>query len=192
MSEKDLLVIGIALVITISGLWINIKKSTDKSEKQPDNQQDQGSLRLFRWVVPIALVVSLLIYFVQGPYLLTEGFLLLVGLLWVGLGLLLRWYAVWQLGQAFTVQLRVEQDQKLIREGIFKYLRHPSYLGLLLYYLGLGLVMGNAICLSVLVVLPAWAVLNRIGLEERLLLSHFGETYQRYQAQSWRLLPWVY
>ncbi|MEM6347430.1 MAG: isoprenylcysteine carboxylmethyltransferase family protein, partial [Bacteroidota bacterium] len=187
-----LLVLGIAIVITVSGLWINIKKSADKSEKQADNQQDLGSLRLFRWAVPLALIGSLLLYFWQGSFLIDNSILFRLGLAFVLIGLLIRWYAVWQLGQAFTVQLQVSEEQELITRGIFKFIRHPSYLGLLLYYLGLGLVMGNLLCLLILLAFPAWAVFNRIALEESLLVSHFGEAYRLYQQRTWRLLPWVY
>lgn len=192
MSEKDLLVVGVALVITISGLWINIKKSADKSEQQSHNQEDSGSLLLFRWAVPVALLSSLILYFWQGTYLLEAQIFSFIGLALVLLGLLTRWYAVWQLGQAFTVQLQVAEEQDLITAGIFTYLRHPSYAGLILYYIGLGLMMGNIFCLLILLLLPLWAVLNRIALEEQLLLSHFGELYRDYQARSWRLIPWVY
>ena len=180
------------MVITISGLWINITKRVHKSEKTPNNQEDRDSLLLFRFAVPAALVGSLFIFFTRGPWLLDSIFVFALGLGLLVIGLLVRWYAVWQLGQAFTVQLQVAEQQKLTSDGIFKYLRHPSYAGLLLYYIGLGLMMGNALCLSILIILPLWAVLNRIGLEEKLLLSHFGDAYTAYQKRTWRLLPWVY
>lgn len=192
MTDKDLLILTIALIITGSGLWINIQKSGHKSEKATPDQQDRGSLSLFRWAVPVALLGSLGLYFWQGPLLLESTFPFPLGLGLVGLGLGIRWYAVWQLGKAFTVQLQVADQQKLSTDGIFKYLRHPSYTGLMLYYIGLGLIMSNALCLSILIALPLWAVLNRIGLEEKLLLSHFGETYAAYQQRTWRLMPWVY
>jgi len=188
----DLFVLGAAIVITISGLWINITKRARKSEKKPDNQEDRHSLILFRWLVPMALVGSLIMFFRRGPWLLDSIWVFAIGLILLLFGLGVRWYAVWQLGQAFTVQLQVTDQQKLTTKGIFRHLRHPSYAGLLLYYIGLGLMMGNLLCLTILIVLPLWAVLNRITLEEKLLLSHFGEAYQSYQAQSWRLLPWVY
>ncbi|MEL6841825.1 MAG: isoprenylcysteine carboxylmethyltransferase family protein [Bacteroidota bacterium] len=192
MQWQDLLVlISVGLIIT-SGLWINIQKSEDKSEIAPDNQQDGGSLRLFRVLVPLSILLSTLLYFLRWPINFGQTEMLIIGFTFVGLGLLLRWWAVRHLGQAFTVQLQVRSAQRLISDGPFRLVRHPSYSGLLLYYLGLGLVMGNPLSLLILVILPAWAVLNRVSLEEKLLQEHFGEAYRVYQTRTWRLLPWVY
>lgn len=192
MQWQDLLVlISVGLIIT-SGLWINIQKSENKSETAPESQQDRGSLLLFRVLVPIAILGSMCCYWMVWPFNTNRPEMLMIGLAFVLLGLLLRWWAVRQLGQAFTVQLQVRSAQRLISDGPFRWVRHPSYSGLLLYYLGLGLVMGNPLSILILIALPAWAVLNRVMLEEKLLAEHFGEEYRTYQARTWRLLPWMF
>ncbi|MEL7339126.1 MAG: isoprenylcysteine carboxylmethyltransferase family protein, partial [Bacteroidota bacterium] len=147
---------------------------------------------LCRVLVPLSILFSMLAYFTACPFNVNLVEIQIVGITQVVLGLLLRWWAVRHLGQAFTVQLQVRPAQRLIGDGPFRLVRHPSYSGLLLYYLGLGLLMGNPLSLLILVILPAWAVLNRVSLEEKLLQEHFGEAYQIYQTRTWRLLPWVY
>jgi len=84
------------------------------------------------------------------------------------------------------------KDQQLIKNGIYKLVRHPSYSGLLLYYLGLGLIMHNYISLSILIIGPLFAVAMRIRKEEQFLEDHFGEDYRLYRMTSHRLIPFIY
>ena len=107
-------------------------------------------------------------------------------------GLALRWAAVLSLGSAFTVQIAILTNHSLKTDGVYKYIRHPSYTGLLLYYLGLGLAMQNWLCLLLLVAGPLIAVLNRIRLEENVLRGHFGEAYSDYVSRTGKLIPFIY
>jgi len=70
-------------------------------------------------------------------------------------------------------------------------LRHPAYSGGLLTMVGIGLAMGNWLSLLaiMLVLLPAYGY--RIGVEERALKGRFGESYDRYAASRWRLIPFL-
>ena len=64
-------------------------------------------------------------------------------------GLILRWWAIIMLGRFFTVDVTIEKDHELVERGPFRIVRHPSYTGVLLAFVGLGSVaaqLGRPAC----------------------------------------------
>jgi len=115
---------------------------------------------------------------------------------WFGVGLFvlggaLRLWPVFVLGSRFSGLVAIQPGHKLVTDGIYGVIRHPSYLGLLVNALGWALAFrsGVGVLLTVLYVLP---LLARIGAEERLLRAQFGSEYDAYCARTWRLIPRVY
>lgn len=112
-------------------------------------------------------------------------------LMWIGIAL--RQWAVWMLGPFFTVVVRVRDQQPVIDRGPFRCVRHPSYLGLLLAMVGLGLALQNWLSLLSLTILPIVGLAIRIRVEERALLAALGEPYRAYAtAHRWRLIPGIW
>lgn len=107
-------------------------------------------------------------------------------------GLLIRWSAIRTLGKQFTVQVSIVNDHKIVDAGIYGVVRHPSYLGSLICFIGLGLALENWISLLILLSLPLAATLYRIAVEEKVLLRHFGKDYEEYCTRTKRLIPGVY
>jgi protein-S-isoprenylcysteine O-methyltransferase Ste14 len=115
-----------------------------------------------------------------------------VGLVLMWLGIALRQWAVWTLGRFFTVVVRVTDEQTVVDRGPYAWVRHPSYTGLLLTLLGLGLALGNWLSVLALVVVPTIGLVVRIRVEERALLTALGEPYRAYAEHRRRLLPGVW
>ena len=64
----------------------------------------------------------------------------------VGLtGVVLRWWAIWTLGAYFTRNLQIAEDHKVVVDGPYRYLRHPSYTGAILMFAGVGLGLANTL-----------------------------------------------
>ena len=118
--------------------------------------------------------------------------LFVVGIVLMVLGIALRAWSVIVLGRNFTVYVQVRDEQPVVDTGPYRLLRHPSYTGLLLVCLGIGLALGNWLALVVVVVAPTIAILVRIRVEERALLAGIGEPYRRFMATRKRLIPWVW
>lgn len=117
---------------------------------------------------------------------------LVLGLVLAWAGLLLRLWAVVTLGRSFTTTVRVRPEQQVVATGPYRLVRHPSYLGLLVLFLGLGLGLGDLAGTVVMVVLPALALVRRIVVEEAALRSGLGDRYDEYAAGRARLLPRVW
>jgi protein-S-isoprenylcysteine O-methyltransferase Ste14 len=92
----------------------------------------------------------------------------------------------------FTVDVSIIEDHLLITNGLYRYLRHPSYTGLLITLLGAGLAMQNSWSLALLTIPFLIAITYRIKLEESLLLDEFGPAYEAYMKTTKRLIPLVF
>jgi len=156
-------------------------------------REDRGN----RWVLAAFSVLALLGAFFSS-YTDRIGFWTLDGdsMRWVGvvvclLGGVLRIWPVYVLGKRFSGLVAIQPGHTLETRGIYRLIRNPSYLGMLITSLGwvLAFRSGVGVLLTVLQLVPLVA---RIRAEERLLRSHFGAEYEAYCARTWRLLPGIY
>ena len=115
-----------------------------------------------------------------------------LGLSLLVLGIAIRWSAIYTLGKYFTSTVLIKTDHRLIRAGLYKYLRHPAYTGALVAHLGLGLSFSNWFSLALSSVPFLVAAVYRIQVEEQALREAFGEQYREYARGTKRLLPKVY
>ena len=115
---------------------------------------------------------------------------------YLGLGLfavggVLRVGTTFALGHRFSGLVAIQERHSLVTTGLYRRVRHPSYLGALLGSAGWVLAFRSGIGLLV-VLLMVPLIVVRINAEEALLLSEFGEEYAAYRRRTWRLLPFVY
>jgi protein-S-isoprenylcysteine O-methyltransferase Ste14 len=115
--------------------------------------------------------------------------LFIVGLVLMSIGIAIRQWSIAVLGSFFTVDVRVHPDQAVVERGPYRWVRHPSYTGLIITFVGIGLALGNWAALAVLIVVPSVGLVVRIRLEERALLEGLGEPYSRFAAGRARLFP---
>lgn len=177
-------------VTGISEVIISIIKRSSKSTREKAG--DQNSL-LWIWVSAfLGATLSILGRENSESYLSSTIPFEWIGLCVAVVGAIFRWLAIALLKKAFTVDLSISIDHKLRTDGLYTYVRHPSYLGLFMNFMGIGIALNNAISLVVLVLPISIALVNRIRIEERLLTENFGEDYLSYKDQTWALLPFVY
>ncbi len=107
-------------------------------------------------------------------------------------GIGLRYWSRRVLGRFFTIGVVRQEGHTVVREGPYRFVRHPGYLGFILFCLGLPLVVGSWLGLLVLslpsIVVFVWLV----RVEDRKLAEALGDEYVRYQAESARLVPGVW
>jgi protein-S-isoprenylcysteine O-methyltransferase Ste14 len=111
------------------------------------------------------------------------------GLALIVAGIVIRQWSVFLLGRFFTVDVRVHPGQTVVDSGPYRWVRHPSYTGMLVTFAGIGLALGNWVALAALIVLPLPGLVYRISVEERALLDGIGEPYRRFAAGRSRLVP---
>lgn len=120
------------------------------------------------------------------------GFGQAVGLVVMWLGLAVRVWAIAALGRAFRTTIEVDPEQAVVSTGPYRWVRHPSYTGLLLIVAGFGLSTGNWLSFAACLALPLPALVRRIHLEEAELSLVLGESYRAYESGKARLIPRVW
>ena len=165
-----------------------IKRANTKTSQL----EDRGSLRLL-WIA-ITTGVTLAVAAQWVPFARLPGSVQLyrfVGSALILAGLTLRSVSILTLGRLFTVNVAIHSDHPVVEKGPYRFVRHPSYSGLLLAFVGLGVFFASWLSILLLLVPIVLAVVNRVVKEERALLSFLGAPYAAYCARTKRFVPWV-
>jgi protein-S-isoprenylcysteine O-methyltransferase Ste14 len=166
---------------------------SDFGGMNPGKKEDRSNRWIFGPVLVLSLGLAVLPPYLDGRnlWVTDEAVTPYVGLALLTLGGTLRLAAVFALGRRFTGLVAIQEGHRLQTGGLYRYIRHPSYAGMLLYMAGYVLVF--RCWLGLLLVVGTLAVLRaRMNAEEALLESEFGEEYISYRRRTWRLVPWVY
>jgi protein-S-isoprenylcysteine O-methyltransferase Ste14 len=105
------------------------------------------------------------------------------------LGLAIRLWSVLTLRERYTKTLLVQTDQVVERNGPYRWVRHPGYLGSLLVLNGIALASGNWLVLLFSLVATLSAYAYRIRVEDRMLVGALGQPYADYRRQVRALFP---
>jgi protein-S-isoprenylcysteine O-methyltransferase Ste14 len=158
----------------------------------PLKNRDRASLKILM-AATLAVPAGVIVGFTRVGHIQSDGNVLgVVGIALMLTGILIRWVAIYTLGQYFTRTVTILQGHRIVRDGLYKHLRHPSYAGCLLGDLGLGLALSNWLSVVIIFVPILAASLYRIRIEEQALLEHFGDEYFEYAQSTKRLIPEVY
>ncbi len=155
--------------------------------------RDRGSLRLLWTVIAASLIAGFVLRTVNATRIHISGnlgFAISLALLVFGIGL--RWTAILTLGRWFTSNVAIGCGHEIIRTGLYRYVRHPSYTGMLIAFTGMALAQRNWLSLGIVLIPITGAVLYRIRIEEAALIEAFGQEYLAYCGCTRRLLPGVY
>jgi len=191
MSLYFILLTALTAIWVAFELWLMVR---DKAEGKGKTAKDRGT----RYYNFIAIAVGLTIAGVLSG---KSAFFFPWGrshsVFWVGfaimlLSLCLRIWAIATLGSSFRTTVETHQNQKVVRKGPYKLVRHPSYTGLLFTCLGYGIAVQNWLSLLFAVVLPLIALLYRIHVEEAELIFSLGPDYKEYQKETNKLIPWIW
>ena len=107
-------------------------------------------------------------------------------------GQVIRWIAISSLGRLFTADVSIQKGHVIVEKGLYKFIRHPSYTGSLLTFLGFGLTFSNWMSALVLAVPMTAVFLVRIRVEEQALVDFFGDAYIQYRRRTKRLFPGIF
>lgn len=118
--------------------------------------------------------------------------LTVTGIILIVTGIALRIWAIITLGNHFTVTVRLNQEHRIIANGPYAILRHPSYSGAFFAITGSAFFLNakSAIFISIIAMIIAYYF--RIKSEEKLLTDHFGNEYTKYAKNKKRLIPFIW
>jgi len=172
------------LAILVFTTWNN-KKSSEKK-----TLSDRGSM--------LFIIIGFWFAILMNPiFIHITNFMLPMYFFWFGItlttvGIFIRIYSVWTLRMYFTLNVQVATEQKIIKEGPYKYIRHPAYTGSILTLLGISIsfrsLFGTISSIIIIVLVYGF----RIKVEEKVLEKSFGSSYKDYEKQTWRLIPHIW
>jgi len=114
-----------------------------------------------------------------------------VGLSLFSSGVSMRIVARKTLGKYFSSGLKTPQKHELIKHGIYRYIRHPAYLGSLMLSPGIPLFFSSLYGFVLMLgLIPCF--LYRIKIEEKMLIEEFGDEYRNYMKETKKLIPFIY
>jgi protein-S-isoprenylcysteine O-methyltransferase Ste14 len=87
----------------------------------------------------------------------------------------------------YATSWQMPTDHKLVERGPYRHVRHPSYLGYFLMFIGFLLMWRNVIALIPLIAIPGYVLITRR--EDELLVAKFGEKYVQYKKRAGGFLP---
>jgi protein-S-isoprenylcysteine O-methyltransferase Ste14 len=107
-------------------------------------------------------------------------------------GVVIRWTAILSLGNAFSANVAIRDNQTIYKSGLYRFVRHPSYSGLWLVFLAIAIHERNWLAAAVVITPTTAALLYRIYVEEAALHQAFGANYSSYCSTTKRLIPGIY
>ena len=168
------------------------------------------AIKVQSWTVPVAksriglletlvLIVTVTGFVVPIVWLATSHFAfadyygyllpLTAGCLCYALSLWLLSRVAWNLGKFWSPTLQLKENHQLVTKGVYRRIRHPMYLSLLVFSVGNALALPNYVAGPAMMVAMLVLIAFRVGPEERMLLEEFGEEYEAYRNRSYRLIP---
>jgi protein-S-isoprenylcysteine O-methyltransferase Ste14 len=153
---------------------------------------ERGSMLIIGVTLGVGLWFPLIVNalgFALFPIDIVEGLVALAVML-IGLGL--RVWAAVTLGGYYTRTLTTTKAHKVVTTGPYSLVRHPAYLGVILLWLGFGVLSSSLVVAFIFPVMFVAVYLYRISVEERMLVEVLGNAYVQYQRRTRKLIPFVY
>jgi protein-S-isoprenylcysteine O-methyltransferase len=184
------LALELGLIYLVSEILLTL---TRRSRSKTGTKQDRSTLGMIWLVIAVSIMAGVFVAQNFQPAALPYGRIFVsAGVVLFVAGLLLRWWAIVTLGRFFTVDVTIEKDHEVVQRGPFRVVRHPSYTGVLLAFVGFALSLRNwAALLAILLPIGA-AFIHRMNVEEEALSRALGAHYANYMKRTKRLVPFVY
>ena len=177
-------IVWLAFAFAFSELLLMVVKRSKIGTAK--TRKDRGSLILLWIIITIGFTCAFFLAKPVRQFYTGAGFGFITG------GLIIRWISIIQLGKSFTVDVAITDVAKLKTNGIYERVRHPSYLGLLLIIIGFSVTLSSFYSFLVLAVPVFLAISYRISVEEKVLISEFGDSYLEYKTKTKKIIPGIY
>jgi protein-S-isoprenylcysteine O-methyltransferase Ste14 len=191
-NEFTFRTIALILLATMMVIRRRTQGRSDRAgqrEALQKNAVDTGILRVFG----MSWTLSVVVYALTPEWISWAQLDFAMWIRWMGVAIglgslvLLAW-SDHHLGVNFSPTLRIRERHELVKNGPYRWVRHPIYTSGLMFMIAIQLISSNwfvGLCWSGVIVLYA----QRIPREERMMLKRFGKDYQDYQKQTGCLWP---
>jgi len=155
--------------------------------------QEKGFIE-HKWSLPVLIVTYIIILLFSVVELLTVSRKIRLDISGIGLlififAFILRNWSVSALGKFHSTNIEIKPDHRLIKNGPYRYIRHPYYVSVMLEVMSIPLIINafSSFCAVFIIYVPS--VLMRVFLEERVLIRRFPVEYLSYKSDVMAFLP---
>ena len=185
--------IYVVIIAALQVFAIIYNPEVTKEKENKNNLMPQSKIDLF-----LIQIFSLLIV-VSAPYSDSHSigafncgdFVRYVGLVFVLFGFFLMQFAEKKLNRQFSMKVTIQENHQLVKTGPYRIIRHPRYLGILVFFTGISFVFRSYLAMGItfmLLLVLVW----RIRAEESLLKKQFKKEWDNYCAETWRMIPYLF
>lgn len=189
MDIKIIIIIAVSYLYGFFEVFMNIRQ---RSKNHMTTSGDKGSLWLLYILISVGFALSFSIGATRIGRIYHWNTLFVIGMGLVVIGFVIRIHSILTLKQFFTYSVAKVENHKIIESGLYKFIRHPGYLGQLIIFIGISTSISNWLSVLFMMIPIASGYLYRIKIEERFMIEQLGKDYLDYQERTKRIIPAIY
>jgi len=189
MNVKIYIIISFSILYGFFEIFMSRMK---KGNRQISISADRGSI----WIIVIAISVGYWLSFIIASTKIGRIYhwnaLFIIGSILAAIGLIIRVTSILKLKQQFTYTVTKIENHQLVDTWLYRYIRHPGYLGQLIIFLGIATALSNWISILAMIIPVLVGFINRIRVEEKFMAQQIGQKYIEYQKRTKKLIPNIF
>jgi protein-S-isoprenylcysteine O-methyltransferase Ste14 len=189
MDMKLIIIIGFSYLYGFFEVFMNLQQS---SRIKVTNSSDKRSLWWLYNLITVGYALSFSIGSTKIGRIYYWNTFFAIGMALVVIGLVIRIHSILTLKQFFTYSVAKVENHKIIETGLYKFIRHPGYLGQLIIFLGISTSISNWLSVLLMMIPITTGYIYRIKVEESFMMAQMGESYLNYQNRTKRVIPMIY
>jgi protein-S-isoprenylcysteine O-methyltransferase Ste14 len=189
MDPKILIIIAVSYLYGFFEVFMNLRQ---RSKSKVTSSSDKSSLWWLYGLITVGYALSFAIGATKMGRIYDWNTFFAIGMALVGIGFMIRIHSILTLKQYFTYSVAKVENHKIIETGLYKFIRHPGYLGQLIIFIGISTSISNWLSILLMMVPVTLGYLYRIKVEEKFMVEQLGENYVNYQERTKRLFPMIY
>ncbi len=185
----------IIVIITVSYLYGFFEVFMNLRQRRKNNAittKDKGSLWLLYSLITLGYALSFSIGATKIGRMYAWNTFFAIGMALIVVGFIIRIHSMLTLKQYFTYSVAKVENHKLIETGLYKFIRHPGYLGQLMIFLGISISVSNWFSILLMMMPISIGYLYRMRIEEKFMSEQLGEDYPIYQEHTKKIIPLLY
>jgi protein-S-isoprenylcysteine O-methyltransferase Ste14 len=189
MDPKIIIIIAVSYLYGFFEVFMNLRQ---RRKGNVTASSDKGSLWWLYSLITVGYVLSFSIGATKIGRIYYWDTVFEIGMALFAIGLMIRVHSLLTLKQFFIYTVAKVENHKIIETGLYKFIRHPGYLGQLIIFIGIATAISNWLSILVMMVPITLGYLYRIDIEEKFMIEQLGEDYLNYQKRTKRIIPLIY
>jgi len=189
MDPKIIIIIAVSYLYGFFEVFVNLRQS---SKSKLTSSSDKRSLWWLYGLITLGYALSFSIGATTVGRIHDWNTFFVIGMVLFFIGFIIRIHSFLILKQYFTYTVAKVENHKIIQTGLYKFIRHPGYLGQLIIFIGISTSISNWLSILVMMIPITFGYLYRIKVEEKFMFEQLGEDYFNYKERTKRLIPMIY